>query len=116
MTPSFKIAAASLVVVLTCAWLPSQQLPLPATTASHGGGCHEDGKPAPNHAPGHDCCLTGHDVAMQQLSHVQRPDFYRNLHGNEAVVVPPVTVGDHAAKNVLMPPYPESPGATPLRI
>ena len=56
-----------LTAILTAAWMPAS--PLSAQVQNHPVGCHEhNGAPASDHR----CCLTGHDVAAVETSHVQR--------------------------------------------
>lgn len=80
-------------------------------------GCHgqSQGSPTPHQAPIHDCCLTGHDAAIPQISSVERPPA--NCHQLAASAIPSSSVIAFLGPLKLSPiPSAESPGTTPLRI
>jgi len=62
------LVAMLLAAMLTVAWMPVS--PQFTQFQSHSRGCHGRGGSAP--ASDHRCCLTGHDVAAVETSHMQR--------------------------------------------
>jgi len=40
----------------------------------HQSGCHHHGGRSSAPVPAHECCLTGHDLAVLQIPYVPRPD------------------------------------------
>jgi hypothetical protein len=67
--PHKALVGMLLTAILTAAWMPAS--PLSAQVQNQPVGCHEHSGSAP--VSDHRCCLTGHDVAALQTSHVQRP-------------------------------------------
>lgn len=77
-----KILSLLLIATLTTATLAASsgeaRWPSPsAQLHERPSGCHGHSGKAPIQAPSHDCCLTAHDVAALQTSHIPRPDVHR---------------------------------------
>src|ERR1017187_8810129 len=89
MRPNSKILAFLMIAVLAAGYYAAQVPSSPARSSVESpvqsqerpSGCHEHGRKAPARAPSHDCCLTGHDVAVIQVHQLQPPsDVQCNLH------------------------------------
>lgn len=78
-------------------------------------GCHEHGRKAPAGVPNHDCCLTGHHVAVVQMQQLWPPDAVGGArtvacaHDGSTTAVS--TVFGHSAIFSSAPP-----GTAPLRV
>ncbi|MGC2246629.1 MAG: hypothetical protein WA609_08495 [Terriglobales bacterium] len=115
-----KIAAVLLLAALTAScWAAQQFIPF-AQLSEHPMGCHEHGKSSPQQSsphkmPLHDCCLTGHDAAIPQLSTVERPPAeccqHLGLPSASSPALPILSVLN--CSSIFSP---ESPGTTPLRV
>jgi hypothetical protein len=109
-----KIVSIVLIAVLTSACWASQQLPSPVQPPQRSGGCHGQTNSTPRQTPTHDCCLTGHDVAIPQLAHAERPAVQ---YACQVVFVNAlslaITLSDARTASIFSS---ESPGTTPLRV
>ncbi len=109
-----KIAPLLLIAALTTGCWAAQQFVPFAQLSEHPMGCH-DRDSSPHRAPTHDCCLTGHDVAIPQVSTVERPPAECHQHlGLPSAPSPAVPI--LCVLNCSSIFSPESPGITPLRI
>jgi len=110
---------------LTAADLASRSLAgLPAPPVEHPTGCHaHGGKSLPDsqlpHSPrpapaSHQCCLTGHDVAMVQPSHPTPPS--RQWTQVAVQIMAALTECSYEESDVSMVLAADPPGMTPLRI
>jgi hypothetical protein len=96
--------------LLTAMW--PMQLPLSVESHGHPSGCHEQGGKAPAH--GHDCCLTGHDVALPQNFHLPRPSSHCACSIFD--MQPALVIVAIAAEKPLSIRSADPPGFVPLRI
>jgi len=104
-----KLIVLSLVAVLAVNCLAAQ---VPAPAAAPQSSCHEhgDGTPRPANAK-YQCCLTGHDVAIPQVSILIEPTMQVS-----AVSLPAAPLPATEFFNVVRVLSEDPPGATPLRI
>jgi len=114
MTIWSKILVSFLIAALTTGAWAAQSFPSTALAHDRPSGCHGHGGNIPAHAPGYECCLTGHDVAVLQTSHAPRPAAqYRQAD-------PEVEPSSTAAILLVVQPSllrsADPPGTTPLRI
>jgi len=106
---------AFLLLATQLASVSAAQLPFsPTRLAEHRSGCHEHGGKTPAQAPNHDCCLTGHDVAVLQVSHVPRPLIQGPLAALELQTL--LDAAFSAATKPSSVSSPDPPDIVPLRI
>jgi len=109
MGQASKLIVLSLVAVLTVNCLAAQ---VPALAPAPQSSCHEhgDGAPRPANAK-YQCCLTGHDVAIPQVSILIEPTIQVSV-----VPVPAASLRATEFFNVVTVLSEDPPGTTPLRI
>jgi hypothetical protein len=112
-----KIATLLLIATLASGLWAQQDPSTPVQLPKQSSGCHgqSQGSPTPRPAPVHDCCLTGHDAAIPQVSSVERPPA--ECHQLAASAVPSSSILALMGLLKQSPiPSAESPGITPLRV
>src|SRR5271166_5963393 len=75
MRTRFKIVPVLLIVTLAVNCWAGQHLSASVQLPEPSSGCHGHGHGGanPRQGPVHDCCLTGHNAAIPQLSSADRP-------------------------------------------
>src|SRR5580704_10598664 len=112
-----KIAPVLLIATLASSLWAQQNLSPVVQFPEQSSGCHghHHGSSSPYHAPVHDCCLTGHDAAMPQVSSVERPPAESHQPASSASTSLPIIAAMRLMTHSRIPSA-ESPGITPLRI
>jgi hypothetical protein len=117
MPGSLRMIAVLLLVTMTAALPGAQALGFPAMEASHpAAGCHSHGPATPSPAPtSYQCCVSGHDVAIPNVSFSSRPLASRlcGLAADKQLCLG-FAPDRHSVMFVL--PADSPPGAAPLRI
>jgi hypothetical protein len=110
---------ATLAAIVTANFWAGQHLSASVQLPEPSSGCHGHGNghggTNPRQGPVHDCCLTGHDAAIPQLSSADRPPANCHRPGGLASAPSPTIAITGLVKHSPIASS-ESPGTTPLRI
>ncbi|MGA9354363.1 MAG: hypothetical protein WBV46_11780 [Terriglobales bacterium] len=109
------IVAVLLIATLTSADWAAPQVSPPSQLADHSGGCHGHNNSTPNPKPAHNCCLSGHDAAILQVAHAQRPTV-QHVYSGAFLNTGSSATASLGPRNTSLTFSAESPGITPLRI
>src|ERR1700690_1701380 len=109
-----KIAPVLLIATLVSGLWAQQNLSTVVQLPEQSSDCHghNHGSPNPRPAPIHDCCLTGHDAAIPQVSSAERPPAECHQPAGSASPSSPVIAALGLVKHSQISSA-DSPGITP---